>query len=166
MGRKLQVEWQETAAELKSLYHQEKLVARRTRLFALWHLRTGKKQKAVAEMMGISLRILERWVAWYREGGLAAVLKRIKGYHAQGVASKLTLTQQKALVARVLIGDFRTVWDVIEWVQARWGVTYRYHGMYSLMRKHHLALKVPRPYSEKADQHQQEQWKKGAYSLN
>ena len=164
MGRKLQVEWQETASELQSLYHQEKHVARRTRLFALWHLRTGKKQKAVAEMMGISLRILERWVAWYREGGLAVVLKRIKGHHVQGVSSKLTLVQQKALVARVLMGDFRTVWDVIEWVQARWGVTYRYQGMYSLMRKHDLTLKVPRPYSEKANKYQQEQWKKGAYS--
>ena len=66
-------------------------------------------------------------------------------------------------MAKAQQGQFRTVWDVIEWVQGRWGVNYSYKGMYSLMKGHGLGLKVPRPHSEKADVQQQAAWKKGAY---
>ncbi len=64
-------------------------------------------------------------------------------------------------MAKVQPGQFRTVWDVIEWVQGRWGVNYSYKGMYTLMRGHSLGLKVPRPHSEKADAQRQAAWKKG-----
>ena len=30
--------------------------------------------------------------------------------------------------AKVQPGQFRTVWDVVEWVQGRWGVTYTYNA--------------------------------------
>jgi hypothetical protein len=36
----------------------------------------------------------------------------------------LTAVQQKALVARVKLGAFRTVWDVMAWVKARWSIDY------------------------------------------
>ena len=72
--------------------------------------------------------------------------------------------QQKALVARVALGDLRTVWDVMRWVKARWGVVYSYEGMRSLMKRHQLGLKVPRPQSEKASPETQAAWKKGGWS--
>lgn len=60
------------------------------------------------------------------------------------------------------LGDLRTVWEVVQWVEDRWGLRYSYEGMRSVMKRHHLGLKVPRPQSEKAIPAQQEAWKKGA----
>ena len=87
----------------------------------------------------------------------------MKGHQSIGVESYLTALQQKALVARVQLGDFKTVWEIVQWVQDRWGVTYSYKGLYSLLKRRDLKLKVARPQSEKADPEQQVQSKKGAY---
>ena len=161
MGQRLQIEWHESAAELKASYQKEKQVQRRIRLQALWQLRQGKPLQEVAESIGTPYRVIQRWVAWYRQGGLAAVLRRVSGHGARGSKAYLTHRQQKALVARVALGDFRTVWEVLDWVQARWGIRYRYEGMRSLMKRHQLGLKVPRPQSEKTDVQKLAAWKKG-----
>jgi len=88
------------------------------------------------------------------------VLRRVVGHQAKGKKPYLNQLQQRALVAKAQQGQFRTVWDVIEWV-GRWRVRYTYKGMYTLMKGHGLGLKVPRPHSEKADAQQQATWKKG-----
>jgi transposase len=163
MGRHLEIEWEQSIEELKQLYKQEGHHQRRTRLQALWHLRSGKRIADVVEITGASYRSIQDWISWYRQGGLKEVLKRVAGHHAKGVEPYLNPVQQKALVAKVKLGEFTTVWDVMEWVQARWGVSYTYKGMYSLMKRHRLGLKVPRPHSEKASVLKQLAWKKGAY---
>jgi transposase len=164
MGQRLQVEWQETAEELKALYLKEKHPQRHTRLQTLWHLRSGKRVQDVVEIMGVDCRVIQRWLSWYRRGGLEEVLRRVSGQGAPGVPALLNAKQQKALVARVALGDFRTVWDVLRWVKARWGVIYSYEGMRSLMKRHKLGLKVPRSQSEKASPEKQAAWKKGVCS--
>ena len=161
MSRRLQIEWQETAEELKSLYRQEKHQQRRERLMSFWHLCEGKQVKEVAEMTGTDVRIIQKWLAWYRTGGLYEVLRRVTGHGTPGTPAYLSDLQQKALVARVKLGDFRTVWDVVAWVEARWGIQYSYEGMRSVMKRNHCVLKVPRPQSEKAKPQQQENWQKG-----
>ena len=160
MGRTLQVDWQETAEELKQGNRREKHPQRRERLFALWHLRNGKRIEDVSQLTGTAYRVIQRWVGWYRQGGLVEVLQRVTGHGTQGQAAYLTLLQQKALVARVKLGDFRTVWEVLRWVEERWGIVYSYEGMRSLMKRNRLGLKVPRPRSEKAHPQLQEQWQK------
>ena len=104
----------------------------------------------------------KQWLRWYRQGGVNEVLRRVVGHHAKGKEAYLNRLQQRALVAKVQQGEFRTVWDVIEWVRGRWRVSYTYQGMYTLMKGRGLGLKVPRPHSEKADARQQAAWKKGA----
>ena len=111
MGRRLEVDWQETTSELKQLYRNERNSERRTRLQALWHLRCSQELKAVAEMVGVAYRTLQYWVAWYRHGGLAEVLARIKGHGHQGRPAKLNRLQQQALAAKVALGGFCTVWN-------------------------------------------------------
>ena len=106
---------------------------------------------------------MEQWLRWYRRGGLGEVLRRVVGHQAKGKKPYLNPLQQRALVAKVQLGQFRTVWDAKEWVWGRWGVRYTYKGMYSLMKGLGLGLKVPRPHSDKADAKQQMAWKKGAY---
>jgi transposase len=164
MGRRLQQEWEETAEELKALYGKEKQPQRRTRLQTLWHLRSGKRVQDVGEIVGVDCRVIQRWLSWYRQGGLSEVLRRVSGHGAAGVQPYLNRRQQKALVARVGLGDFRTVWDVRQWVKARWGVSDSYEGRRSLMKRHGLGVKVPRPQSEKASPEKQESWKKGGWS--
>src|SRR5262249_44504114 len=75
MGRKLKIDWQETALELKKRYRTEHNAERQTRLYSLWHLRLGKTLKEIAEAFGMSYRTLQDWVARYRQCGLAAVLE-------------------------------------------------------------------------------------------
>lgn len=161
MGQSLQIEWRESAAELKAKYQNEKHAQRRIRLLALWHLRQGKPIQEVVESIGTPYRVIQRWVAWYRQGGLEAVMQRVSGHGARGSEAYLTPLQQKALVTRVALGNFRTVWAVVHWAQARWGIRYSYEGMRSLMKRHQLGLKVPRPQSEKTDIQRQVAWKKG-----
>jgi len=160
MSRRLQVDWQEGVEELERLYRGEKHYQRRERLLTLWHLRQGKQIREVSQMTGRAERRIREWVSWYRTGGLNEVLARVTGHGTVGVASPLSPLQQKALVARVQLGDFRTVWDVGAWVEARWGIQYSYEGMRSVMKRNRLALKVPRPQSEKADEIAQAAWQK------
>ena len=162
MGRILKVNWQETEEELEQLYRAEKHYQRRERLLSLWHLRRGKQIKEVSEMTGRGARRIREWVSWYRRGGVSEVLQRVTGHGTVGVSAQLTPLQQKAVVARVALGDFRTVWDVAAWVEARWRIQYSYEGMRSLMKRHDCVLKVPRPQSEKADVQQQDNWQKKA----
>ena len=163
MGGELKVDWQESTGELKHLYQKEVHPQRRTRLQALWQLRLGKRIQDVVDLTGASYRSVQQWLKWYRQGGLTEVLRRVVGHQAKGKKPYLNRLQQRALVAKVQQGESRTVWDVVQWVQDRWGVRYTYKGMYSLMKGLGLGLKVPRPHSEKADTQQQLAWKKGAY---
>ena len=160
MSRRLQIEWQETAEELKELYRREKHPQRRERLMTFWHLCEGKQVKEVSQMTGTDVRVMQQWLAWYRSNGLHEVLRRVTGHGTVGVPAFLNRLQQKALAARVKLGDFRTVWDVVEWVQARWGIRYSYEGMRSVLKRNQCVLKVPRPQSEKANPQRQEDWQK------
>ncbi len=163
MGRGVKVDWQESSEELKHRYQKEVHPQRRTRMQTLWPLRQGKRIQDVVDLTGASYRSVQQWIRWYRQGGLSEVLRRVVGHQAKGRKPYLNRLQQKAMVAKAKLGEFRTVWDVIEWVQGRWGVRYTYKGMYALMQRHRLGLKVPRPHSEKANTQQQSAWKKGAY---
>lgn len=161
MGQRLQIEWQESVEELKALYKRETHPQRRTRLQALWQLRAGKRIADVVASVGVSYRAVQQWLAWYRAGGLAEMVRRVTGHASHGTPPHLNAKQQRALAARVELGDFKTVWEVIRWAEDRWGIRYSYQGMYSLMKRHRLKLKVPRPQSEKAVPAQQAAWKKG-----
>ncbi len=161
MGRGLNVDWQESSEELKHRYQKEVHPQRRTRLQVLWQLHQGKRIGDVVDLTGASYRSVQHWIRWYRQGGLSEVLRRVVGHQAKGKKPYLNRLQQRALVAKVQQGQFRTVWDVVQWVRDRWGVSYTYKGLYTLMKGHGLGLKVPRPHSEKADAQQQIAWKKG-----
>ena len=117
---------------------------------------------AVVAVRGVNYRPLQAWVAWDRQGGLPEVLRRVRGHQGRGHPAYLTPLQQRALVARVTVGDFTTVWEVRQGVEARWGIRYTYSGMWDLMTRLRLGLKVPRPQAEKALPLAQERWKKGA----
>jgi transposase len=160
-GRKLRVAWAagDDAASLRARYRRERRADVRLRLQGLWLVRTGRTTREVAEIVGVEERTVQRWLAWYREGGLAAV----EGRHAggRGATPFLTAEQQAELADEVEAGRFRTAAAIRQWVEERWGVRYTAGGMYALLGRLRCAPKVPRPVHEKADHLAQARWKKG-----
>ena len=59
----------------------------------------------VEELLGVRYRTIQNWVAWYRTGGLAEVLRRITGHGSVGARAYLNPVQQRALVAKVQLGE-------------------------------------------------------------
>ena len=160
MARKLQIEWQEDADKLKAQYQKEKDHQKRTRLQALWLVRTGKPMSAVAPIVGVHYRTVQEWIAWYRVGGLVEVLKHRCGGHG-GVKSRLTKAQEEELVTHSKTGEFHSIWDGVEWVEKEHQVSYTYWGMRSVFQRLGLPKKMPRPKAPKAAAEDQEAWKKG-----
>lgn len=134
-GRPLVIHWQETPEELEERFRRERNGHRRARLQALTMLRAGKPLDEVSRAVAVDYRTVQRWIAWYREGGLEAVVQRTPGYAAPGRPSRLSREQRDALLAQVDAGAFRTVWDAVRWVAREFGVTYTYTGMHALINR-------------------------------
>src|SRR3954466_11483719 len=134
-GRKLTVEWasEDDAASLYGRYRGERRADVRPRLHGLWLVRTGKTTREVGEVLGVDERTVQRWLAWYRAGGLAP----LEGRHAgsQGAPSFLTVDQKTEPPDVVATGRFRTAAEIRLWVRGRWGVSYTEGGMYALLRR-------------------------------
>lgn len=162
MSRLVRVAWTESAEELYGRYAGERDVRRRQRLQALWLVRRGEPVAQAAHLAGVGSRSLERWLGWYRQGGLAAVLDRMPGHGAPGQPSRLTAMQQQALVAQAATGAFRTYHEARDWTEQTFGIPYTYKGMYTLLARLGVHPKVPRPQAAKADPTAQEGWKRGA----
>jgi transposase len=160
-GRILAITWQEadTPATLKAAYQREHDGAMRTRLQGLWLLRCGWTMAAVAEALGVHYRTVQRWVAWYRAGGLTTVRAHRMG--GVGQIPFLTPAQEAEVAAEVATGRFRTGNEVRAWIAERFGVAYTLGGVYGLLERLRCAPKVPRPVHPKADQAAQDAWKKG-----
>lgn len=166
MSKPVHVAWSESADELYAHFTGERDRRRRQRLQAVWLVRRGESIAEAARVAGVGRRSLERWLAWYREGGLDAVLTRLPGHGAQGQPSLLTAAQQQALLAETATGIFRTYTEAREWVEQTFGVAYSYQGMYTLLARFAVHPKVPRPHAAKADPAAQEGWKRGAWPLS
>src|SRR5262249_19054911 len=114
-GRPFVLAWrgEETEEALRKTYLAEHDGARRGRLHGLWLLRSGKTLGAVAEVLGVHDRSVQRWVARYRQGGVVAV----RGHRMGGVGQPafLTAAAQAAIAAVVATGRFRTAADVRDW---------------------------------------------------
>jgi len=146
-GRPLEIEWQESTKELRSYYQTEDNIARRARLHAFWFLREGKSLKEVSELLSTSYRTLQRWVAWYRRGGLKEVLQRTPG-GGPGKPAFLSTEQFEKLRQEVDTGRFYTAKEVANWIEQQWKVKYTTDGIYSIFRRMGITRKVPRKQSE------------------
>jgi transposase len=161
-GRPLAVEWAagDDAASLHARYRRERRADVRPRLHGLWLVRGGRSAREAAAALGVHERTVTRWLAWYRAGGVAAVVGRHAG--GQGAPSFLTAEQREVLAAEVATGRFRTAAEIRAWVAERWGVRYAEGGMYALLKRLRCAPKVPRPVHAEADHRAQARRKGGA----
>ena len=159
-GCPIKVEWQETAEELYQLYQAEKELKKRQRLQFLWLIKTGNSVQKSCQIAGLGERSGQRYLSWYRQGGLAEVLGRQHGGHAPRPGF-LTETQKAALSVYSETGKVKTVWDAIKWVKDEYDIDYSYEGMRGVLKRLRLNKKVPRPQHEKSDKNTQLAWKKG-----
>lgn len=160
-GRPLVIDWrpEDEAAALKAMYLKERRADVRPRLHALWLVRSGRGVREVAHLVGVHERTVQRWLGWYRDGGVAAV--RAHRQAGTGQPSFLTADQQAQLWDQAATGAFRTAAAAQQWVAQQFGVRYRPGGMYALLGRLRIHPKVPRPVNPKADQVAQAAWKKG-----
>jgi len=160
MARKLQIEWQENAERLGALYRGEKDAQNRRRLHALWLVRQGRTMTEVAAILGVDYRTLQEWLAWYRQGGVAAVLKHRHGGERER-ERRLSAAQEAELKTKADAGEMRRISDGVRWAQETHQIQYSYWGMRYVFARLRLRLKVPRPRNPKASELEQEAWKKG-----
>jgi transposase len=155
------IDWrpEDEAAALQARYRKEGRVDVRPRLHALWLLRGGRGVREVAALVGVHERTVQRWVGWYRAGGVAAVAGHRQA--GKGQPSLLTADQQAQLWEQAATGAFRTAAEAQHWVAQQFDVHYRLGGMYAVLRRLRIHPKVPRPVNPKADQVAQATWKKG-----
>lgn len=160
-GRRLRIDWQDDEASLRQRYRSEADAELRPRWQALWLLRQGRSATAVAAVVGVHRRSVQRWLGWYRQGGLAAVAQHRQGGR-QGRTPYLMAAQQQQLVAETARGTMRTAGEAARWVAQQFGVRYTEWGMRSLLHRLQLGKQVPRPLAANADLAAQEAWQKGA----
>lgn len=134
-GRPLHVTWRESAEELKEMLDKERDPRRRSRLQAFHMLRQGKRISDVTDIVGADYRTVQRWVAWYRVGGLDSVLRRTPGHAAPGRRSKLTAKQTEQLLNEYEAGRFRTIREAVNWAADTFGVDFTYTGMHAHLRR-------------------------------
>ena len=124
IGRPFRMAWheQDTPEALKEACQSQRDVYIRTRLHALWLIRRGWQIKAAAEAVGVHCRSAQRWVGWYREGGLDEVLSRKMG--GVGQPRFLSESQERRLVGEIGSGRFRTAGEIADWVESEYGVRF------------------------------------------
>jgi transposase len=114
----------------------------------------------VAKAVGTHYRSVQRWVAWYREGGLPQVMgRKMGGWGPQRFLSPEAEIQVSDAVAT---GQFRTAGEIRDWIAQQYGASYTLGGVYSLLQRLKCSPKVPLP--AKADLELQVAWKKGGCS--
>ncbi|UCG22973.1 MAG: ATP-binding cassette domain-containing protein [Chloroflexota bacterium] len=83
-GRPLKIEWHESLEELEDRFRMASGPHMQKRLEAFYLLRSGETIATASESVSVGYRTLQRWVAWYRQGGLEEVLRRTPGAHNDG----------------------------------------------------------------------------------
>lgn len=160
--RTASIQWREedTVEALLERYRSERVLELRPRWQALWLLRRGKSRSEVADVLGFDPRTLRDWVAWYRQGGCAAVARHREGGRT-GSVSWLTSEQLQEVKERAAQGEFHAIGEAGEWVEQEFGVTYTYWGIRSVLDRLQIHPREPRPLAAEADLAVQEAWKKG-----
>ena len=134
-GRPLHVTWEHSAEDFERMLEKERDPRRRARLEAFMMLRQGKRIRDVTEVVGADYRTVQRWVSWYRTGGIESVLRRTPGHAAPGRRPKLTPQQTRELLKEHQAGRFRSIREAVEWTSEKYGVEFTYTGMHAHIRR-------------------------------
>lgn len=143
-GRRLALQWHETAEELLARHRAARNLHLARRLQALYLLRQGWRSGETAAVVVASTRSVGKWLAGYRQGGLAELLGHQRGgprpcWGARDPQQLASLRERAAAVG------FRTVQEAVEWAAQALGVKLSLHQMGRLFQRLGLRRRVLRP---------------------
>jgi len=149
------------ADTLDERIRQERNAKQRDRYRVVQLALAGEPCPTIMRMLGRSRGFVQRWAYAYRDGGLDA----IKVKPQPGRPPTLPADQHAAFRGRVLDGptdqdgvctlrgrDFQRI------LEQEFGVCYSQQGVYDLLHRMNLSVRVPRPQHRQADPEAQRQW--------
>jgi len=146
--------------ELKKLEKQHRYTHLFQRVRMLRLLKSGECSNLgeAAEALGYSWRQCQRWFASYRDGGLKELLtSRVDERGRQELVTPEAFEELQEAMKR---GEIATIRQADEFLKKR-GIEYSHpDGVGQLLRRRKVKLKTGRPRHEKADEKEQEAFKK------
>ena len=152
---------EEDPEELKELekFHRYTHLFQRVRMLRLLRSEECRNLGEAAQALGYSWRQCQRWFKSYQNGGLEELLKSRVG--ERGRQELVTPEAFSDLEEAMKRGEIATVSQADEFLRERHGVEYAHpDGVGALLRRRKVKLKTGRPRHEKADQGEQEAFKK------
>ena len=153
---------QEESHELEKLekHHRYTHLFQRVRMLRLLKSGECSNLAEAAEALGYSWRQLQRWFAFYRQGGLQELLK--SRVDERGRKELVTPEAFEELQEAMKRGQIATISQAHRFLSER-GIEYSHpDGVGQLLRRRKVKLKTGRPRHEKADPQQQEAFKKSS----
>jgi putative transposase len=146
---------QEAETDLKALMRQQKQVGDKERIQLLYLLKSGQAQTITqaAELLGRGRATLQRWLAKYQAGGIAALLER---HLPPGQECHIPPDAQAELQHRLSSTQgFGSYKEIQTWLEQEYGHRMSYQGVHNHVRYRLGAkLKRPRPQSSQQDPNQ------------
>jgi transposase len=97
------------------------------------------------------MRTVQKWLTWYRTGGLDELTRRTRGGNRRFVRPLLTPDQQARLIQHAATQGFRTLRKAAAWCREVLGVGLSECPMGRLFHRMGFRCKVPRPMAVRAD---------------
>lgn len=151
----------ETSEELQHRLHSTPSPHSYERLLMLWWLKSQQvsSREEIATRLSRSVQTISRWLGLYRQGGLEGLLE-VKT--APGQPPAVTESVLEALLQQLESPEGFTSYKAIQkWLEEEFELQLAYTTVHQLVRYRLKAkLKRPRPYSNKQDEKELNQFKK------
>ena len=153
MGKYATISLSETLVELKSLLKSQTNSKNITRVNCLIHLKNSKfkTRQELSDYLGCDKRTMERWLAKYKEGGLANMLYKPTRNSTPHV---IPVNVQQDLKQRVEDAEkgFSSYVQAQQWVNQKYGLDLKYNTVRQhLINYHKTKIKSPRKSHVKKD---------------
>ena len=163
----MHVEERHGVDELRGLARKARDGRIRTRLQVLVLAKHGHTAVCTAELLGMSRRMVQKWVQRYNEDGLSGLSDR----SGRGRPCKLSEAQRLQLQQRIEAGPregdsvctLRGT-DIQEILEQEFNVLYHLNGVYALLHRLGYSCLMPRPRHRKTDPKVQAAFKKTSLS--
>ena len=151
----------EDRERVKSLLRKEKSGWRKERLIALkMGFNPQNTLEQISESIGRSVPSIQRWFSTYRKEGIDALLKRAY----PGAQPRVCNEEIMAFIKQgVRVSRWNTATQAQEQLHKHFNKRFKYHTVYSWLKKVAGVLRIPRPVHEKRDPLKAERFKRSFY---
>ena len=168
MPKTIKLESHLTSEELENRYRKAHDPVLRSHYQILWLISEGRTTTQVMEVTGYSRGWIQQLARRYNEGGPEALGDRRHGNPGARDRALLTAEQREELAQALRKppkdGGMWNCRKVGEWIERRSGKALgrNKHSGWEYMKRLGQGLKVPRPHHARADEHEQQAFKKSS----